>query len=137
MNQSSSSTLRSTFFQLGRYTVAGGTALATHVAVLSLLVELTPINKTLASAVGFACAVPVNYSLQHRFVFNSRGMHGVRFVRYVLVTLSTMTLNALAFWTLAEILHVYYVTAQLTTTALIFMMNFVVNRFYTFADLDR
>jgi len=132
-----SSTPVSLFFQFVRYTLAGGAAVVTHLAVLSLLVELTPINKMLASAIGFVCAIPVNYLLQHRFVFHSSGTHGIRFVRYIVVTLSTMILNVLSFWILAEILIVYYVTAQLLTMGLVFTMNFVLNRTYTFADPGR
>ena len=130
-----SSTLESTFFRFVRYTLAGGAAVVTHLAVLSLLVQLTPINKTLASTIGFACAIPVNYLLQHRFVFRSSGAHGVRFVRYILVTLSTMTLNTLSFWVLAEVLNMHYVIAQLITTGLVFAMNFVLNCSYTFTNL--
>jgi putative flippase GtrA len=131
------STLESSFFQLVRYTLAGGAAVVTHLVILSLLVELTTINKTLASAIGFACAIPVNYLLQRRFVFHSSDAHGILFVRYILVTLSTMTLNALSFWILAEALMIHYVTAQIITTALVFAMNFILNRFYTFNNRNR
>jgi putative flippase GtrA len=133
----SSPTLKSGFFQIVRYTLAGGAAIVTHLAILSLLIELTQINKTLASAIGFACAIPVNYLLQHFFVFHSSGAHGIRFARYILVTLSVMMLNALFFWILAEVLKIQYVIAQLITTALVFTINFVSNRSYTFSNLDR
>ena len=42
--------------------LSGGAAVATHLAVLIALTELAGMPSTLASAVGFAYAVPVNYA---------------------------------------------------------------------------
>ena len=44
-----------------KYSIAGFAAAATHLAVLAGLVQLTPAPKPMASAIGFCCAIPVNY----------------------------------------------------------------------------
>ena len=56
-----------------KYSIAGFAAAATHLAVLAGLVQLTPAPKPMASAIGFCCAIPVNYIIQHRFVWENRG----------------------------------------------------------------
>lgn len=128
--------LRPTLLQFLRYGVAGSAAAATHLAVLVLLTELTAVPSTLASALGFACAVPVNYALQHRFVFNpGSSRHLLLFSRYVAVTLLTMALNVGLFWLLTSGLGVFYVLSQIITIGVIVPLNFAINRSYTFADL--
>jgi putative flippase GtrA len=80
--------------------------------------------------------VPVNYALQHRFVFNPDGRsHLLFFSRYVVVTLLTMALNVGLFWLLTSGLGMYYVLSQIITIGLIVPLNFVINRSYTFGEL--
>jgi putative flippase GtrA len=125
-----------TLLQFLRYGLAGSAAAATHVLVLVLLTELAAVPPTLASALGFACAVPVNYALQHRFVFNPHGRsHVLFFSRYVVVTLLTMALNVGLFWLLTSGLGMYYVLSQVITIGLIVPLNYVLNRSFTFSDL--
>lgn len=116
--------------QLVRYVIAGGTAAATHLLVLVLLVELAGCPATLASALGFAAATPVNYGLQHRFVFRRSGGHGRFFTRYLAVTAATMALNTALFALLAAWLP--YLLAQVVTIGMIVLVNFLLNRHVTF-----
>jgi putative flippase GtrA len=103
-----------------------------HLAVLVILIELAGSPPTLASLVGFACATLVNYALQHRFVFSRSRGHRSYFPRYLAVTLGTMTLNTLLFWTLSSGLGVYYLASQMITIGVIVPINFTINRSFTF-----
>jgi putative flippase GtrA len=125
---------RATLLQFLRYGVAGGAAALTHLAVLVLLTE-AGVPATLASAIGFCCAVPVNYVLQHRFVFKRSSRHLVFFPRYVSITLLTLGLNTVLFWLLTAGLGLFYVASQIVTIALIVPLNYVLNRSFTFSDL--
>ena len=119
--------------QIVKYGISGSAAAATPLAVLTMLVELAYVPKTLASAIGFACAVVVNYTLQHGFVFERTSGHALYLRRYLAVTLFTMALNAGLFWTLANGLGVFYLASQVMTIAIIVPVNFVINRSFTFA----
>jgi len=125
---------RATLLQFVLYGLSGSVAAATHLLVLVVLTELGA-PSTLASALGFLCALPVNYSLQHRVVFNKRSGHILFFTRYVTVTLLTLTLNTCLFWVLTTALGVFYVASQVITLGIIVPLNFTVNRLFTFADL--
>jgi putative flippase GtrA len=129
--------LRSLLLQICRYAVSGGAAAATHLAVLIALVEVFALPATPASAAGFAGAMPVNYLLQHHYVFHSASQHVVTFPRYLGVTLATLALNTLVFWLLAEMLGIFYVASQVLTICIIVPVNFVLNRLFTFASLPR
>ena len=118
--------------QFTRYSLSGGAAVATHLAVLVVLTELAGSPPVLASLLGFGCATLVNYALQHRFVFaRSRG-HGSYFPRYLAVTLGTMALNTLLFWTLSSGVGIYYLASQVITIGVIVPINFAINRTFTF-----
>lgn len=124
--------------QFRRYVLAGSAALATHLTVLILLVELTGMPKTAATMVGFAAALPVNYLLQHAFVFSPQSRdHAVFFTRYLVVTLTAAGLNALLFAGLVRGGQVPYPVAQVIATGVIFVLNFLANRSFTFRTGER
>jgi putative flippase GtrA len=126
---------RATLVQFLRYGLSGATAVATLLVALVVLTEVAGAPPTLASVLAFGCALPVNYALQHRFVFNRNRQHRQFFARYVGVTLFTMALNAGLFWVLTAALGVFYVASQVITLGVIVPLNFVINRSFTFADL--
>ena len=115
------------------YGVAGGLATLTHLAVLAALVEGLAMPGTWASAIGFACAVPVNYVLQHRYVFRAQGNHRTFFLRYIMVTLGTMAVNTGLLFVLYEVFGVFYLLAQIITIGFIVVANFFINMQFTFA----
>jgi putative flippase GtrA len=116
-----------------RYGVAGTTAVLVLFLVLVALVELAGVPETAASAIAFACTIPVNYLLQHRFVFAARDGHLDTFTRHLIVTSLTLALNTLLFWALVEALGVPYVAAQLVVIGIVVPVSFVLNRHYAFA----
>ncbi len=118
--------------QFLRYGFAGGASVLTHVFVLYLLVETVQTDKTLASAIGFACAIPVNYLLQHSFVFERNGRHQQYFFRYIAVTLAAMGLNTALFNIGVTVFHFNYLATQIAVIALVFVVNFAINRTFTF-----
>lgn len=122
--------LRSQFIAYG---VAGSIAAATHIAVLAGLAELAGVPKAVASGIGFCCAVPVNYSLQHRFVFASKAPHHKAFSRYLATTVAALGLNLALFQALLKTVDINYLVAQVVVIGVVFVVNFIVNRTYTFA----
>ena len=121
--------------QATRYVISGGTAVAVLFLVLVLLVEFTPLSDVAASAIGFACGTAVNYTLQHRFVFNAERRHGLYLSRYLMVTAATMGLNSALFWFLDDVLGIFYAVSQALTLIVIVPLNFMINRSFTFAEM--
>lgn len=118
--------------QFVRYATCGALSALVHVAVLVMLVEFLQMPSTMASALGFACAIPVNYLLQHRFVFGSGGGHQSFFPRYLAVTLLSMGLNVALHWLLTFWVGLHYVLAQILALGVVVLVNFAVNRYFTF-----
>jgi putative flippase GtrA len=115
-----------------RYGLVGLLAVAVHYAVLIGLVELDLLSKLLASIAGFCVATPVNYYLQHVWVFRSDRAHTIALPRYLGVTSAGLAINALAFNAGLE-LGVPYLLAQAIAIALVTAFNFTANRLYTFS----
>lgn len=125
---------RRTLAQFIRYGLSGGAAVATHLGILVVLIELAASPPILASLLGFACATFVNYALQHRFVFSRSRGHAAYLPRYLAATLGTMALNTLLFWTLSSGAGIDYLASQVITIGIIVPINFAINRSFTFAS---
>lgn len=118
--------------QLIRYFIAGSVAAIAHFIALIASVEVYGIQPTLASSLGFCVAVFFNYSLQYHWTFAVRGPHGVIFSRYLLVTIAMFVVNTGGFWLLHEQMGLPYPLSQVLATAAVVMMNFQINRLFTF-----
>ena len=55
--------------------------------------------------------------------------------RYTLVTLAMLLVNLLIFWFLNEQLGIYYFIAQIVATGIVVILNFTINRRWTFVSL--
>ena len=118
--------------QFARYFLVGCAALGLHLIVLGGLVELVGLNATLSSGIGFVVACCLNYWLQRCWVFRAHTSHAAAIGRYVMVTSATLVLNVGVFWVLHNVLLWWYPLAQVVTTGMIFVLNFLVNRCFTF-----
>lgn len=117
-----------------RYGVAGSIAVAVWIAVLVLMVEVFSLNETLASAIGFICATPVNYTLQKIYVFKSAVGMESRFLIYCAITVTTLGINTLLFWLIHNYTTLHYTVVQIITTIIIVFMNYYAHRTFTFAS---
>ncbi len=118
--------------QFLRYVVSGCVALAVHLAVLAVFVEIARTPTVLASTIGLVVAMVVNYGLQHRWVFTATGMHRIFFTRYVFITLATFLANLAIFALAYHGFKLWYPVAQVFATGIIFVLNFFLNKYYTF-----
>ena len=118
--------------ELFRYGVAGCVAATVHLAVLTQLIEFIGVAATVASGVGFVVACAVNYLLQHYWVFRARGPIGFFLPRYIFITAATLCLNLCLFWVLHAFFGVWYLVAQVISIGTIFLINFCLNRRFTF-----
>lgn len=122
------------FVQFVRYAACGGMSAAVHIAVLVMLVEWWQVPSAMASSIGFASAIPVNYLLQHRFVFHGTGRHLTSFSRYVAVTLLSMGLNLALYWLFVFGIGIQYVLGQALAIGVVVLVNFTINRHFTFVS---
>ncbi|RMG36947.1 MAG: GtrA family protein [Gammaproteobacteria bacterium] len=114
---------------------AGTGAIATGIQylLLILLKELGGLPPPWASAIGYAVAAFFNYLMKYHWVFASDRRHKEAAPRYALVSASGLTLNTALMYLFTEVLEMFYLLAQVITTALVLVWNFTINRYWTFA----
>jgi putative flippase GtrA len=116
-----------------RYFTSGFIATISHFAVLVLLIEYLFTNPMVASVVGFIVAIFVNYHFQYHWTFGCSAPFTHTFVRYLMVTLFMLFLNAGLFSILYYSYTIHYIIAQALVTSVVFLCNYLINKHYTFA----
>jgi putative flippase GtrA len=124
---------RSVLGEFVRYVVGGGVATLIHLTVLTVLVEKFRLRPTVGTSLGFCVGSVFNYAFQYYLTFRAKGLHAGIFVRYAIVTVIMLGLNAALFDWLTKILGLPYLYAQMLATSVIMLFNFAINKLYTFS----
>lgn len=126
--------LPSRYRTFARYFISGGIATLVHYTVLTVMVEFGGVDEVLSTVAGYALGAMGHYLLSYHWAFGSSARHRRALVRFVFVAASTLVLNAAVFWVFHEIFGLWYLLAQLVTTALLLFVNFTINARFTFSE---
>ena len=77
-----------------RFAVVGAVATTIHAAVFALLVEATPLDPVVATAIAFVVAFAAGFALNRSWTFGSRADPIAQLPRYFAVQLVGLALNA-------------------------------------------
>lgn len=120
--------------QFMRFAGVGAIGTMAHYALLVLLVEAIAANEVAASTAGATLGALVNYALNRRYTFDSEKRHREALTKFLIVAALGLTLNAFFMFVLVELLSVHYLLAQVVSTTLILVWNFIGNKFWTFRE---
>lgn len=126
--------LTATMPSFARYVVVGSLGLVVHLTILEALLAAGLRPAVLASVIGFLAACVVHFTLQQVWVFNSTRRVADALPRYAVVTLGMLCGNAAIFALLYGPIGLPPVVAQTLTTGCVFVLTFLCNRRFTFAD---
>ena len=115
-----------------RYAGAGAMGTLVHYAVLVALVQLVAIGPVPASTAGAVAGAFLNYGLNHRFTFASRGAHRHALPRFVVVAVAGVGANAIVLAAALALPGTHYLIAQLIATAAVLVGGYLANRVWTF-----
>lgn len=101
-----------------------------HYLVLYFLVETQNVNPVSASGCGAITGLLVNYVLNYRITFKSQQSHIQTFPKFASIALIGLGLNLATMTVLTQ--QFYYLYAQIMTTLLVLVWNFLANHFWTF-----
>lgn len=105
-----------------------------HYVLLVMLVEVLGTNVVAASTTGATLGALVNYLFNRRYTFRSKKRHREALTKFLIIAASGLVLNASFMLIFVDILSLYYLLAQVLSTGLVLVWNFVGNRFWTFND---
>jgi putative flippase GtrA len=120
--------------QFMQFASVGAVGTMAHYGLLVLLVEMLGVNSVAASTAGATLGALVNYVLNRRYTFRSVKRHREALTKFLLIAASGLALNASFMLVFVETLDLYYLVAQVLSTGLVLVWNFIGNRFWTFSD---
>jgi putative flippase GtrA len=129
--------MRAAGAQFLRFLVIGGLCTGLQYLVLIAAVEWGGVDPLIASGAGFVLSAVLNYLLNRLYTWGGRAEHRVAVTRFVLVVGSGLVLNLLGMRLLHGYLHWHYVPAQVLTTLVTLLWNFMWHRYWTFATPEQ
>jgi putative flippase GtrA len=101
-----------------------------YVVLIALVAAGT--NPVAASTVGFLISAVANYLVNYRLTFRSTLPHSSVAPRFAVIAASALLLNALLMWIQIHRFGLQYLVAQVVTTGLVLIWNFIFSRLWTF-----
>jgi putative flippase GtrA len=116
--------------EFSRYLLAGSLTFLADFMILILLTEFAGFNYLWSNLVGVFVGIVVSYLLCIKWVFLNRRYNQVvlEFPLFIITCLVGVLLNELMLWLLVEFGEVYYLTAKIIVTAVIFVFNFLLKK---------
>ena len=105
-----------------------------HYLVLIVLVEALDVDPVVATTAGFVVGAVINYLLNYHITFNSSKSHLGAVTKFGVVAFVGAVLNAGIMRFAHGVLGVHYLVAQVAATAIVLVLNFVLNKVWTFAE---
>lgn len=120
------------FRQFLRFAAVGASGTAVQYIVLWAGVELFALPVAPASGAGYMLGSVVNYLLNYFFTFQSGKSHAETATKYYTVLAVGWCLNTGLMWLLAHLLGWNYWLAQILTTGIGLVWNFIGSRWWVF-----
>lgn len=124
--------MSSLLIQFSRFAVVGAIGTAAHYALFLTLVAGWGTDPVAASTVGALLGALVNYVLNRHYTFRSARRHREALPRFFSVAGVGLMFNSGLMLILVEGLGMHYLSSQVIATLGMLLLNFTVNRNWTF-----
>ena len=116
-----------------KYFVVGVLGTATHLFLLYIAVEFVYLSPLLGTSAAFIWVVIQSYLLNRNWTFQSDKKHTSTLPRYLIVSGIGFITNFLLMFFMLEVLGLWYIFAQILTALVVPLMNFLLNKYWTFS----
>ncbi len=124
---------KNTFFLACKYSLVGATSAIIDIGILALLVEYAHLHLLIAAVLSFCVAVGNGFFWNKKWTFQNTSPRIARqYIKFFLTSLVGLCLNLLFLSLFVYWLRLWYITAKIITSAIVFFWNFTVNKFWTF-----
>jgi len=120
--------------QIKRFIISGSSSTALHYITMGLLIFLG-IDAIWATSIGAILGAICNYVLQYYYTFRSDRKHRYSLQVYLISSLLAWLSNLLLFMLFHKILEVSVIIAQLVTTLIITLQNFIMYKKLVFVHI--
>jgi len=112
------------------FALVGAIGTLAHYSILYALVEFYNVNPIWGSGYGALAGLIINYVLNYSLTFKSRQSHTQTLPKFALIASLGFCLNMVLMALLTP--YLYYLYAQVLTTGVVLIWNFLANSFWTF-----
>lgn len=105
-----------------------------HYASLILLVQVVQTAPVFATTIGFVVGALINYVLNYRITFNSNKRHRETLTKFFSVASLGAVINGLIMMAGINMFDIHYLIIQATATCFVLILNFIANKYWTFAE---
>lgn len=125
--------MKETINQLVKYGIVGASNTVITAAVIWILMKFTPASDVLANAMGYAAGVLNSFILNKQWTFKHKGKWTSGAVKFgVVFGVCYIMQLALLVWVLEPYVDIKPYYKQLVAMAFYTVINFILNKFYTF-----
>lgn len=119
---------------LARYLVAGITGAGTQIGLLYILTDVLGFWYLYSSIISFVIAIVISFILQKLWTFGDKKVRTAhhQFGKYLVVAVCGICINTAFMYILVDIVHIWYILAQIITGAVIAIFNFLMYKFFVF-----
>jgi len=115
-----------------KFISVGAIATIIQYVIFIVLIELFFVEAVMASAFGYGISSILNYLLNYHFTFSSNAKHRVAALKFTIVVIVGLSLNSIIMYILVNFFSCHYLFAQIITTGLVLIFNFVVHKYWTY-----
>lgn len=125
---------KNTLKQFIYFTAVGGVGTGGQYLTLIALVESGILKAVSASVIGISVGAIINYVLNYRFTFKSKKSHKEAMSKFFIVATIGAIINTGLMYVGVNLMHLYYLLAQIVATGIVLLWNFIVNKYWTFGQ---
>ena len=117
-----------------KYVIAGGTAAATNIGSLFILVHFFSIYYLVAAVASWTISFCVSFALQKFWTFGSRNLDKAHkeLVIYFTVSIASLVVDTYLLYLFVEFLHIHYLISQIVIGLATAVVTYSINKFIIF-----
>ncbi len=116
--------------KLLKFSVVGGSGVLVNTGALYFAYQLAHLPLLIASILAVELAIVSNFVLNDQWTFGQRGLSGIRFARFNVVSLGGLAITTVTLLLLKNV-GIYYLVANLFGIGVATMWNFMLNMLWT------
>ena len=126
--------IRNNIRQFLAFASVGVFGTAVQYIILTALVETINLDPVISTTIGYLAGTIVNYTLSYKIIFKSSKKHYDALTKFLIIAGIGLLINMLLMYLGTRIFSLHYLLVQIIATSIVLFWNYILNKFWTFAQ---